>query len=109
MLKFILENADKFEWSVQGLGMFRLYLDETTRLHIWSKDFKVLDVSEIHNHPWDFTSDILLGQVSNTIYEEVDPDDKPEIMLNPNVYIKQLLHCGENCHFLGEPGKGRDV
>lgn len=64
--------ADPFdrEWSIQGFGMLRTYLDiyEVHRLHIWDVDAAVPDVSVIHDHPWDFDSRIYRGAVTNQRY-----------------------------------------
>ena len=45
-------------WSLQGLGMFRLYLSHEKRLHVWDARFRTSDVSVIHTHPWHFTSEV---------------------------------------------------
>lgn len=63
----ILEKASAFSWSVQGFGMFRLYLSKDVRLHVWDDRFKVPNVTEWHDHPWDFDSTILCGTLKNEI------------------------------------------
>lgn len=70
----IFRNPTRRVWSIQGLGMLRTYLDdeESVRLHIWNPRAAVKDVSTIHDHPWDFTSRIISGRITNVIYEEVE-------------------------------------
>lgn len=66
----ILHNPLDHQWTLQGFGMLRLYLDdeEVRRLHIWDPDMANADVSTIHNHPWDFTSEIMIGALANQRY-----------------------------------------
>lgn len=64
----ILEQADRYQWSYQGLGMLRLYLSKDVRLHIWCPSRAVENVSTIHNHPWYFESEIVCGWIVNRIW-----------------------------------------
>lgn len=72
--KFILESTlMRLEmahslWTVQGLGMMRLYLSPELRLHIWDSALRVPNVSAIHTHPWDFTSYVIAGRLVNQLY-----------------------------------------
>jgi hypothetical protein len=52
-------------WTVQGIGMIRMYLtpDQRYRLHIWDLRHRVPDVSAIHDHPWNFYSRVIAGRV----------------------------------------------
>lgn len=61
------------EWSYQGFGMLRCYLDSDKRwrLNYWIPSIAVSNVSVIHDHPWSFTSHILRGQITNIRYEIV--------------------------------------
>ena len=61
LVRSILQNPHGFEWSIQGLGMLRLYLSREVRLH-------VPNVSEIHDHPWGFTSEVVFGRLINYRY-----------------------------------------
>lgn len=88
---FILRNALKFEWSIQGLGMLRLYLNPAQRLHVWSREAKRSDVSTIHDHPWDFESLVISGSIDNLIFEQM-PRGLP--------HFRQRILCG--------PGGGVD-
>lgn len=68
---FILKNADKFEWSLQGLGMLRLYLPGEARLHVWDTRYAFPGASPIHDHlQWGLTSTILSGGLTNFRYKE---------------------------------------
>jgi hypothetical protein len=67
-VKHALVNAEKFAWSLQGFGMLRLYLTPETRLHVWHSAFSVPNYSPIHDHPWDFTSLILAGEIRQHRY-----------------------------------------
>lgn len=66
----ILQNYQNYEWTTQGFGFIRTYLDEKKRyrLNVWNDDLRVSEVSDIHDHPWDFRSWILAGCIINTQY-----------------------------------------
>jgi hypothetical protein len=61
LVENILRRPQGFDWSVQGLGMMRLYLSEAVRLHIWDSSLRVPGVSAIHSHPWDLGVAIRCG------------------------------------------------
>lgn len=69
---FLLRNAAKFKWSLQGFGMLRLHLPGGLRLNVWDSRYRVKDVSVMHTHPWFFTSLIVSGNLLNTRYVEMD-------------------------------------
>lgn len=94
VVKAILERADTFEWSLQGLGMLRLYLASDIRLHVWSSRHAVEEVSLIHTHPWHFTSTIVAGKLRNVRYE-THPDGQR--------FMRQALLCGSGGGLMGEP------
>lgn len=73
LIRQILKNPIGLDWSLQGFGMLRLYLSDEIRLHIWHYDYAVENVSTIHTHPWDFTSEIIVGRIANFRYL-VSPD-----------------------------------
>ncbi len=75
LVKKILENAINYEWSIQGFGMLRLYLEDEIRLHIWDTRYKIKDVSIIHTHPWNFHSYVIAGILFNQDWKEVSLDD----------------------------------
>lgn len=95
LIRHILTNSGYNEWSVQGLGMFRLYLSKTVRLHVWDDRYIVPNVSTIHNHPWSFKSHIICGDIRNTVYET---EDYESLQLNhPNrkpTHSQSLIKCG---------------
>lgn len=82
----ILKAPYNIKWSVQGLGMLRMYLSENLRLHIWHNDFRVPNVSTVHDHPWDFESSIVAGQITNKRYV-------PAVEGTP--FMHNLIKCGE--------------
>ena len=120
-LKF-LEGAHRLEWSTQGLGMLRTYLSKEVRLHIWHSRFRVPHVSSIHDHPWDFESEVLCGRIRNTRYGIVHMTDHGAVLrdgagqslgavANPGApnFTMQTIRCGtgggiERACELGEPG-----
>lgn len=67
----ILERAEHYDWSLQGLGMLRLYLSSRVRLHVWDRRFAVENVSTIHDHPWHFESIVLVGSIRNRVFRVV--------------------------------------
>lgn len=87
----ILLNCTSYQWSLQGLGMLRLYLSEDVRLHIWDSRFALANASRIHNHPWDFTSRVIVGQLLNLKYVE-EPESSP--LAADLTHFRQKLLCG---------------
>jgi len=69
LVRFILERATAYDWSWQGLGMFRLYLSRSTRLHVWDPSSAVKNVSTLHTHPWHFTSTVISGAITDRLFE----------------------------------------
>lgn len=68
---YILDYPDhQKDWSVQGFGMLRTYLNggDEWRLHIWHSCLRVEGVTDIHNHPWDFESLCIIGTIANERY-----------------------------------------
>jgi hypothetical protein len=64
---------DSREWTVQGFGFLRTYFGppdnpKRFRLNLWNSDFTVPNVSTIHDHPWDFTSLVVAGEMENRRY-----------------------------------------
>ena len=72
-IRALLRHATEFEWSLQGFGMFRMYFDETFRIHIWDRRFAAPGVSTIHTHPWHFKATVLGGSIRNVIYNLAPP------------------------------------
>jgi hypothetical protein len=104
----LLESPDRFRWTVQGLGMLRAYLSPSVRLHIWHSAFEVPGVSSVHDHPWDFESEIVSGRLLNHRYGLVIQTEHGPVLRNgvgdamgacadpgaPN-YVMQPIRCGE--------------
>lgn len=97
----ILAHPFDREWSIQGFGMLRTYLDDehAGRLHIWDVSEAVEDVSTIHDHPWDFTSRIVRGRIRNQRYalHETGESDtgKP--------FTSAKIRCGEGGGLVSDP------
>ena len=98
----VLAHPLDYEWSIQGFGMLRTYLDDehVHRLHIWDVDAAVQDVSTIHDHPWDFTSRIVGGAIRNQRFVIHGSDAAPE-------FWRARIRCGEGGHMLTEPERVR--
>ena len=65
--------APSTEWTVQGFGFLRTYFGPSFapkhfRLNLWDHRFTVPNVSTIHDHPWDFKSLIVAGEIINQRY-----------------------------------------
>jgi hypothetical protein len=69
----ILRHAEDFPWRMQDIGLMGLRLDDQReyRLHLWDPSSVVGD-PPIHDHPYDFTSTVIAGELTNTRYVE-DP------------------------------------
>lgn len=91
----ILRNADKFEWSLQGLGMLRLHMPDNFRLHIWNHSFAYPKASPIHDHlQWGLKSTVLSGRIINTRFAEWPGTAN---------YLYATIKAGYDCHFLHDP------
>lgn len=69
----ILNHAEEYPWKLQEIGLLGLRLDDHRefRLHVWDPSFnRAEDEPAIHDHPYDFTSTIIAGEMTNTRYEE---------------------------------------
>lgn len=93
-VRFILQNAEQFPWTIQGLGMLRLYLRPEVRLHVWSGEFRREGVSTIHDHPWDFESEVISGWIENYLYQE-----RPQAL----PFSRQQIVCGPAGGEAGQP------
>lgn len=100
-VKFILENAGKFKWSIQGMGMLRLYMGNT-RLHIWDQSYANPGVSMIHDHAqWALRSTIIAGELINQRYAGYDsPLQKGRYL---RAYNYATLKAGYGCKFMESP------
>lgn len=86
----ILRNPYDREWSIQGLGMLRTYLDDerVERLHIWSPSHVAVGTTTVHDHPWDFQSRIVSGVQGNQRFVPTVEGAGAE------AYMEQRIHCG---------------
>lgn len=69
----ILRHAEDFPWRMQEIGLLGLRLDERReyRLHVWDPTCSIGE-PPVHDHPYHFTSNVIVGELRNTRYEE-DP------------------------------------
>ena len=96
LVKQILQKADSYKWSIQGLGMLRLYLSDEVRLHVWDSRYRVDSVSPLHTHPWSFVSDVVAGAVRQFRYTLTDsPHGTP--------YNRAMIKCGAGAFTLDAP------
>lgn len=96
LVKNILENADHFKWTYQGLGMIRLYLSDSVRLHVWDPSQAVPGVTDIHTHPWDFTSYVITGRIlDQRLHKNHAEFGAP--------YLEQKIVCGPGGGMSDEP------
>jgi hypothetical protein len=66
LVRLVLENAEQFEWTLQGLGMLRLHVNPNMRIHVWDSRFANPGVSTIHDHlQWALESTVVFGQLTN--------------------------------------------
>jgi hypothetical protein len=75
LVRTILHHAEDYPWKIQDIGLLGLRLDDRRefRLHVWDPTYGTGDDGPpIHDHPYDFTSTIIAGEMTNTVYEE-DP------------------------------------
>ena len=73
LVRTILEHAEDYPWVMQEIGLLGLRLDDQReyRLHVWDSTSTVGE-PPIHDHPFDFTSTVIAGEMTNTRYEK-DP------------------------------------
>jgi len=73
LLEQILLQAQSFPWSMQEIGLLGLRLDDRRelRLHVWDSS-RCVGEPPIHDHPFDFVSQVVAGEMINTRYR-VDP------------------------------------
>lgn len=72
-VRTILEHAEDYPWVMQEIGLLGLRLDDEReyRLHVWDPSASTGE-PPIHDHPFDFTSTVIVGEMTNTRYTE-DP------------------------------------
>ena len=68
----ILTHAQDYPWRMQEeIGLLGLRLDDrrTYRLHVWDLSYYVGE-PPVHDHPYDFVSTVIAGEIINTRYDE---------------------------------------
>lgn len=106
LLRALLEAPESREWSIQGLGMLRTYIDaeKTLRLHVWSREHAVPGVSQMHTHPWHMKSYVLAGMICQYRYENLGPVlPAREMTYRTALYNRQSLKCGVGGHLEEAP------
>lgn len=98
LVENILRNPKEFQWTVQGLGMMRLYLSQEVRLHIWDSSLKIPGVSPIHDHPWDLESTIVVGKMKQHRYTV--PTYREQVT---ETFKYAKIKCGEEACTMEEP------
>lgn len=99
--EIIKRPLDYDGWTIQGLGMLRLHLDDSneTRLHIWDTQTALNDQTSAHDHPWDIVnSTVYFGAMGNQRYGLSNEGDIP-------IQISRVL-CGIGSDFEGESTTG---
>ena len=73
LVRTILEHAEDYPFVMQEIGLLGLRLDDQRefRLHVWDSTSSFGE-PPIHDHPFDFTSTVIVGEMTNTRYTE-DP------------------------------------
>lgn len=102
LVRQLLLHPHDREWTLQGFGMLRCYLDEdrTHRLHVWDPRYAVKNVSTIHTHPWDFTSTIVAGHVIDQRYLRTKAT---ATVRSSTDMMEQTILCGEGGGLCDEP------
>jgi hypothetical protein len=77
LVRTILEHAEDYAWAMQDIGLLGLRLDDRReyRLHVWGPSPGAGE-PPIHDHPFDFTSSVIVGEIVNTRYEESPSGDE---------------------------------
>jgi hypothetical protein len=73
LVRNILEHPLDYPWKMQDIGLLGLRLDQHReyRLHVWAPG-RCIGPPVIHDHPYDFVSRIVAGELTNIRYVE-DP------------------------------------
>ena len=96
LVEAMLRHPVGLPWSVQGLGMMRMYLtaDRSVRLHVWDRALVVPGASPVHTHPWDFTSLVVAGRIFNQRFTVANTWDAAD------PWNRGRLKCGEGAHIV---------
>lgn len=100
LARAILEQANAFDWTLQGMGFIRLHLAGQCRLHVWDKRYRTPGVSMIHDHlQWALNSTILSGELANVVYTERDEYGEGD------AYDWATIKPGAGCFFKSAPSR----
>jgi hypothetical protein len=71
LVRTMLEHAEDLPWRMQEIGLLGVRLDDRRehRLHVWAPSCSSGE-PPVHDHPYDFTSTVVAGEITNTRYEE---------------------------------------
>ncbi len=71
LVRTILEHPEDLAWRMQDIGLLGLRLDDRRqhRLHVWDSS-DVTGAPLVHDHPYDFVSTVVVGEMTNTRYLE---------------------------------------
>lgn len=97
LVRWVLENSRREDWSVQGFGFMRMYLtrgDTSARVHIWNSKLRLEGVSDIHTHPWSFESLVVAGLLGNVRWTPGTTGRS---------FDEYLLNAGEDARLLSSP------
>ena len=56
-----------------GLGFIQLKINDRYRLHFYNQELPSI-TEDVHNHRYDFTSKVLLGEITNYFYDVTEGD-----------------------------------
>ncbi len=77
-----------------GNGFIQVYLNDVTRLHIWSPEFPATRVqnAQIHDHRFYLRSKVLLGELKHTVHRIATPHfNQPEMKGQDSPFYKHGL------------------
>lgn len=71
LVRQVLEHPADRPWVMQDVGLLALRLDDRRvyRLHVWDPA-SCAGEPPIHDHPFAFTSTVVAGELTNTLWEE---------------------------------------
>jgi hypothetical protein len=95
LVSFVLAEPHRWEWTLQGFGMLRMYISPEMRMHVWDREFAVPNVCKIHDHPWTFESYVVEGRIVNCKYAVLSKGER--------THRKQRIVCGPGGGATGEP------
>lgn len=74
-----------------GLGFIQLKINNAIRFHFYTEELPaIVGDEDVHNHRYDFTSEIIKGSLTQEIYRKTDGDDY--------VLCEETCQAGVECH-----------